>query len=193
MLLDGNRTQPQAVELIPGKPAGKTKALAVVIHNEDDAAVILRQFYHDMGSLRMLFYVVECFTVNLENLAADAVGGVEVSGFDHDVEGQGGFVAVALGETLHEVDEVGTLDTQGPEVGDHAAELGGLVFYGVLEVAEAGFGLVRGGDDFAAEDIELDFDAEEGLENAVVEVAGDAAAFAFDRAGAKKAQEEDVF
>src|ERR1700675_4965044 len=181
-LLDGNRTQSQAVELIPSEPAGETETFTVVVNYQNDAAVTLRQFYHDMGSLRMLFYVVECFTVNLENLAADAVGGVEVGGSDHDVEGQSGFVAVALGETLHEVDEVGTLDAQGPEVGDHAAELGGLVFYGVLEVSEAGFGLVGGGYDFAAEDIELDFDAEQGLENAVVEVAGDAAAFAFDGA-----------
>src|SRR3984957_4889244 len=157
MLLDGNRTQPQAVELIHGKPAGKTKALAVVIHNEDDATVILRQFYHDMGSLRMLFYVVECFTVNLENRAAHAVGGVEVGGFDHDVERQSGFVAVALGKTLHEVDQVGALDAEGPEVGDHAAELGGLVFYSVLEVAKAGFGSVGGGADFAAGDVEVTF------------------------------------
>src|SRR5580692_7132640 len=123
MLLDGNRTQPQAVELIPGKPAGKTKALAVVIHNEDDAAVILRQFYHDMGSLGMLFYVVECFTVNLEDLAADAVGSAKLRGINEEVEGYGGFVAVALGETAHEVHEVGALDAEGAEVGDRLAEL----------------------------------------------------------------------
>jgi hypothetical protein len=49
----------------------------------------------------MLFYVVECFTVNLENLATDAVGSVQVGGFDHDVESQAGFVAVTLSETLH--------------------------------------------------------------------------------------------
>ena len=30
----------------------------------------------------MLFYVVECFTVNLENLAADAVGSMEIGGID---------------------------------------------------------------------------------------------------------------
>src|SRR5271169_6924823 len=92
-LLDGNRTQSQAVELIPSEPAGETKTLAVVINYQNDATVVLRQFYHDMGSLRMLFYVVECFTVNLENLATDAVGSVKVGGFDHDVEGQTGFVA----------------------------------------------------------------------------------------------------
>src|SRR5580698_3740202 len=112
-LLDGNRTQSQAVELIPSKPAGETETLAVVINYQNDATVVLRQFYHDMGSLRMLFYVVECFTVNLENLATDAVGSVQVGGFDHDVEGQGGFVAVALGETLHQIDEIGALNAEG--------------------------------------------------------------------------------
>src|ERR1700676_3893232 len=119
-LLDGNRTQPQAVELIPSEPAGETETFTVVVNYQNDAAVILRQFYHDMGSLRMLFYVVECFTVNLENLAADAVGGVEVGGFDDDVEGQGGFVAETLGETLHEIEEIGALDAEGTQVGDHA-------------------------------------------------------------------------
>src|SRR5579859_4754440 len=192
-LLDGNRTQSQAVELIPGKPARKAKTLAVVVHHEDDATVILRQFYHDMGSLRMLFYVVECFTVNLENLAADAVGRMEVGGLDHDVQGQSGFVAIAFRETVHKVNEVGALDAQGAQVGDHAAELGGLVFDGLLEVAEAGDGMVGSGGDPAAEDVELYFDAEEGLENAIVEVAGDAAALAFDGAGAEMAQQEDVF
>src|SRR5580704_18228195 len=192
-LLDGNGTQSQAVELIPSEPAGETETLAVVVNYQNDATVVLRQFYHDMGSLRMLFYVVECFTVNLENLAADAVGSMEVGGFDHDVKGQGGLVAVALGETMHEVDKIGALDAEGTQVGDHAAELGGLVFYRVLEVAEAGFGLIGGGRDLTAEDVELDFDAEEGLEYAVVEVAGDAAAFAFNGAGPKMAEEEHVF
>src|SRR5579872_1966988 len=117
-LLDGNRTQPQAVELIPGKPAGKTKTLAIVIHHEGNATVVLRQFYHDMGSLRMLFYVVECFTVNLENLAADAVGSMQVGGFDYDVQGQGGFVAKALGKAVHEVYKIGALDSERTKIGD---------------------------------------------------------------------------
>src|SRR5207247_2733273 len=53
--------------------------------------------------------------------------------------------------------------------------------------------LVRRGGEFAAKDVELDFDAEESLENAVVEVAGDAAALAFDGAGAHVAQQEKIF
>src|SRR6185437_1334305 len=157
------------------------------------AAVILRQFYHDMGSLRMLFYVVKCFTVNLENLAADAVGSVQVGGFNHDVQGQGGFVAEAFSESVHQVDEVGALDAQWAQVGDHAAKLGGLVFYGLLEVAQAGDGLVGSSGDPAPEDVELDFDTQEGLQDPIVEIPGDAAALAFNGPGAKMAQEEDVF
>src|SRR5260370_3269526 len=84
-LLDGNRTQSQAIEFIPSKSASKTETFTVVVHYQDDATVILRQFYHDMGSLLMLFYVVECFTVNLEDLAADACGGMEVGGVRHHV------------------------------------------------------------------------------------------------------------
>ena len=45
----------------------------------------------------------------------------------------------------------------------------------------------------SAEDVQLDLDAEEGLENAVMEVAGNAAAFRLDGAGAEMAQQEDVF
>src|SRR6266852_3283576 len=71
--LDGYRTQPQAVELIPRKTPGEAEAFAVVVHHQNEPTVILRQFYHDMGSLRMLFYVVECFSVNLEDLAAHPV------------------------------------------------------------------------------------------------------------------------
>src|SRR5262249_21262666 len=100
-LLDGNGTQPQTIQLIPSKPAGEAKALAVVIDHQNETTVVLRQFYHDMGSLRMLFYVVECFTVNLENLAAHAVGSVGLDRTDEQIQGKGGFVAVPLGETTH--------------------------------------------------------------------------------------------
>src|SRR6266436_9532592 len=88
-LLDGNGTQPQAIQFIPGKPACKAKTFAVVVNDQNETAIILRQFYHDMGSLRMFFYVVECFTVNLENLAADTIGGVQLDGVDEDVESEG--------------------------------------------------------------------------------------------------------
>src|SRR4029077_1675639 len=191
-LLDGDGTQPQAVKFIPSKPTGETETFAIVVNYENNATVILRQFYHDMGSLRMLFYVVECFTVNLENLAADPVGGMELGGVNQEVQGQGGFVAVALGETAHEVEEIGALDAEGAQVGDHVAELGRLVSDGLLEVAEIGNSLVRRSSDLAAEDVKLDFDAQKGLENAVVEVSGDTAALAFDGPGAEVAQEEDV-
>src|SRR5216683_419262 len=146
-----------------------------------------------MGSLRMLFYVVECFTVNLENLATDAVGSVQLDGIDEHVQRQGGFVAIALGKTPHEVHQIGALHAERTQVGDHVAELGGLVFHGLLEVGEAGAGLFRRGGHAAAQHVQLDFDAEQRLQNAIVEVAGDAAALALDGAGAEVAEEKKIF
>jgi len=131
----------------------------------------------------MFFYVVECFSVNLKKLAADAVRSAEVGGIDEQVESERGFVAVTFGETPHEVDQIGGLDANGAEVGDKGAEVGAFVADGLLEVGEAGSGLVRGSGDAAAEDVELNLNAEEGLQNAVVEVAGDAGAFGFDGTG----------
>src|ERR1700745_490078 len=72
-LLDGNGTQSETVEFIPSKLSGETETFTVIVYDQKQSAVVLRKFYHDMGSLSMLFYVVECFTVNLENLAADAI------------------------------------------------------------------------------------------------------------------------
>src|SRR5271168_2615072 len=137
-----------------------------------------------MGSLGMLFYVVECFTVNLEEFAADTVGSLQIGGVDQEVEGDGRLVAVAFSEPAHEVHKVGALYAEGAEVGDHVAELGGLVTDGLLKIGEAGNGIFGRGGYPAAEDIELNFDGEEGLEDAVVKVAGDAAALAFDGSGA---------
>src|SRR5882672_10561884 len=97
-----------------------------------------------MGSLRMLFYVVECFPVYLEDLAADA---------------------------------------EGAKIGDDLAKLGTLVFDGLLEGSEAGDGLFGRGGDTAAENVQLDLDAEKGLENPIVKVARDAATLRFDGPG----------
>ena len=98
----------------------------------------------------MLFYVVECFTVNLENLAADPVGGMELGGVNQEVQGQGGFVAKTLGKTAHEVHKVSGLDADGAKVRDEGAELGGLVFYGLLEGGEVARDLFRTARDAAA-------------------------------------------
>src|SRR5712692_5996453 len=128
-----------------------------------------------MGSLGMLFYIVECFPVNLENLPAHAVGGAQLSRIDQQVQGNGGFVAIALGESAHEVNEIGALDAQGAQVGDGLAKLGGLISNGPLKVGEGVGGLLRSGGNTTAENVQLDFDAEESLENAIVEIASDAA------------------
>src|SRR6266571_766093 len=124
-----------------------------------------------MGSLGMLFYIVECFPVNLENLAADAVGGTQLCRIDQQVQGNGGFMAIAFGESAHEINEVGALDAQGTQVGDDLAELAGLVSNGLLKIRKGADGLFRRCGNSAAEDVKLDFDAEESLENAIVEVA----------------------
>ena len=79
------------------------------------------------------------------------------------------------------------------EVRDHAAELFAFLADGFLEVGELGGGLLGGLRELAAKDIELDIEAEKSLEDAVVQIAGDAAAFGFDGAGAEIAQKEDVF
>src|SRR3984893_14378582 len=54
-------------------------------------------------ALFFFFYRVECVSVNLEEFAADAVGGLDFDGVNQEVQGQTGFVAETLGETGHEV------------------------------------------------------------------------------------------
>src|SRR5215472_835940 len=106
-----------------------------------------------MGSLGMLFYVVECFPVNLEDFTADTVGRAQLGGVDEQVQGHGGFVAVALGESAHEVDEVGALDAQGAEVGDGLAEFGGLVSDGLLKIAQGANSVLGDRGEAAAENV----------------------------------------
>src|SRR6267378_6037563 len=135
-----------------------------------------------MGSLRMLFYVVECFTVNLENLAADAVRRPQLSRIDEQIQRNCGFVAITLGKTAHQVHQISALDAQRAKIGDNLAEFGTLVFDGLLEGGEADNGLFWSGGDASAKDVQLDLDAEKGLENSIVEVPGNAAAFRLDGA-----------
>src|SRR5277367_5979551 len=141
----------------------------------------------------MLFYVVKCFTVNLEELATDAVGSLNLNRINENVEREGGLVSEAFSEPDHEVDEVGALDTDRAHVGDHAAKLGGLAFNGLLEIGEAVGGLFWAGGGLFAEHVELNLEAEQGLKDAVVEIAGDTAALGFNGAGPQVAQQEDVF
>src|ERR1700758_139398 len=86
-LLDGNGTQSETVEFVPSKLSGETETFTVIVYDQKQSAVVLRKFYHDMGSLSMLFYVVECFTVNLENLAADAVRSVQIGRIHQQIQG----------------------------------------------------------------------------------------------------------
>jgi len=135
-----------------------------------------------MGSLGMLFYVVECFPVNLENLAAHAVGSTELSGINEQIQSNRGLVAITLGETAHEIDQIGALHAQGAQIGDDLAQFGTLVLDGLLEGGQSRDRLIWGDRDTPAEDIELNLDAKEGLQNPIVEVPSDTAALGFDRA-----------
>src|SRR3981189_1378423 len=96
-----------------------------------------------MGSLRMLFYVVECFTVNLENLAADAVGSAQLGRIDKQIQRNRRFVSITLGKSAHQVHQIGALDAQRAKIGDDLTELGALVFDRLLKGGEAGTGLFR--------------------------------------------------
>src|SRR5713101_1495333 len=142
-LLDGDGTQPQAIKLIPRKLPGEAETFAVVVHNEDDAAIVPRQFYHDMGSLRMLFYVTQRFAVNLKELSANVVGSFNFRGVNKELEGKEGFVAEAFGVTAHQVHEVGALNAKRAEVGDQGAQLRGFVLDSLLQRGKASNGLVR--------------------------------------------------
>ena len=73
-LFDRNGAEPQAIQFIARKASCETEPLAVVIYYQDNLAVILPQFYHHMRGSRMFFYIVECFTVNLEYFAAHPIG-----------------------------------------------------------------------------------------------------------------------
>src|SRR5438874_130884 len=137
------------------------------------------------SSTRICCFVFECFTVNLENLAANTVRGPQLCRINQQVEGNRGLVPVPFCKAAHEVHEVCALDAEGAEVGYGLAQVGSFVLDRLLKVGEGVNGLFRSSSrDLAAEYVQLDFDAEKGLENAVVEVAGNAAALGLDRARA---------
>src|ERR1700674_2875619 len=119
----------------------------------------------------------------LADLAADSVWSASVGRIDQQIKGDGGFVTVAFGESAHQVDQIGALHTERPQVCDGLAELCTLVLDGLLEAGKAADGLVRGGGKPAPQDIQLYFNAQEGLKYPIVEVASNAAALGFDGAG----------
>jgi hypothetical protein len=104
-----------------------------------------------------------------------------------------GFIAKTLGEAAHEVHEVGGLDPDGLEIRDHASQLRGFVFYGLLQTGKARCGTFWGRNGLAAEDVKLDFDAEKGLENSVMKISCNAGTFGFDGSSAKMPQKKKIF
>ena len=124
------------------------------------------------------------FNAIAEIRVSESNNSAEFGGIDEEVECEGGLVAVALGKAAHKVNQVSGLHADGSQVSDKGAEVGTFVADGLLEVAEAGGGMIWGNGHFAAEDVELNLDTEQGLQDAVVEVAGDAGTLGFDGAGA---------
>src|SRR5438105_6623056 len=145
-----------------------------------------------MCGASMLFYVMKCFSVNLKQFAADTVGQIEHGGIDEQIERYIGFIAEALCKPAHQVHQIGALDSERTHVHNHAAQLLSLVAHGMLQTGQLFGDMLGGVRQAAAQDIQLDFNAEESLEDAVVEVAGDTASLAFDGAHAQAAQQKQV-
>src|SRR5438093_6939735 len=95
-----------------------------------------------MGSLGMFFYIVECFPVNLENLAANAVRSAQLCRIDQHIKGDSGFVAVPLGKSTHQVNQISALHPERTQVCDGLTQLRALVLDGLLEAGKAAAGLV---------------------------------------------------
>src|SRR5260370_25219085 len=127
-----------------------------------------------MGRAWVFFYVVECFPVNLEKFAANAVGGQQAVGGDEQVQRDAGILAIALGKTMHKVNQVGALDAERAKIRHEMTKLRRLVMDGLLEAGDAGRGVFRRGGRLAAQDVELNLDTEKGMKKAVVPGAGTA-------------------
>src|ERR1700739_3009076 len=76
-VFDRDRAQAQPVQRVARIAACEAEAFAVIIDDQNNFRIILPQFYHDMRGASMLFYVVQCLTVNLEQFAADAIWQVQ--------------------------------------------------------------------------------------------------------------------
>src|SRR3970282_1720476 len=105
----------------------------------------------------MFFYVVECFSVNLKEVAADAVGYLQAGIVKEQVKRHSGLVAEAFSKPAHQVHQVGALNAKGTQVGDKAAQFFALVLDGLLERGQASGGLLGRLGQLPTEDVELDF------------------------------------
>src|SRR5215813_5508283 len=146
-----------------------------------------------MGSLSMLFYVVECFSVNLEKLAADTVRSAQIGRINEQIQGKRRFVAKALGETAHQVDQIRGLHSHGPEVRNKGAQLSGLVLDGLLQRRKASRNRIVSVANPAPQHVQLNFNAQKCLQYAIVEVTGNAGAFGFNGASTQMPQKEKIF
>src|SRR5579863_5789610 len=140
----------------------------------------------------MLFYVVERLTIYLEQFPAQTIGQPQIAVLDEQIHRQARIIAEALGETQHQFAHIRAFYPQRPQVCNHPTQFFAFLLNRFLQSFQLLTCLLRGPRELVAQDVELDIEAEQGLENAVVEVARDAAALGFDGAGAQVAHQEDV-
>src|ERR1700676_1668014 len=98
-VFDRDRTQAQPVQFVAGIAAREAEAFAVIVDDQNNFRIILPQFYHDMRGPSMLFYVVQCFSVNLKQFTAYAIRQVQDGGIDQQIERHGRFIAEALSKS----------------------------------------------------------------------------------------------
>src|ERR1700693_4114108 len=140
----------------------------------------------------MFFYIVERFSIYLKQFAAQPVGQLQRRRIGKEIEGQAGSIAEALAETVHQVDQIGTLNAQRPHIGNHAPKLRRFISDRLLQRAQIAAHLLGSLRELAAEHVELNIHAQERLQDAVVDVSRNAAALAFDGARAQAPQQEQV-
>src|SRR5271155_1302420 len=124
----------------------------------------------------MLFYVVKCFPVYLEHLAANTVGKAQIAVFYEQINRQACLVAITFREAEHQFPHIGALDTYWTQVRHHPAELFALLLYGRLQRLEFLARLFGGPGEFSAQNVELDIQAQQSLKDSIVQIARNSAA-----------------
>src|ERR1039458_2870864 len=118
----------------------------------------------------MLFYVVKCFTVNLEKLPANAVREVQITVFNEQIHRQTVLASETLREAQHQFTQIRALDAQRAHVRDHTAQILALLLDSLLQTGEFRAGPLRCLRKFVPHDVELNFKAEQRLQNSVMQI-----------------------
>src|SRR5437762_2923894 len=144
-------------------------------------------------SFRKPFHVVECFTVNLENLSAHPVRRPQLCRINQQIQRNRGLVPVPLRKAPHQVHQVRALHPQRPQVGHRLAQLGSLVLHRLLKIGQRAGGQFGSRRHPPPQHIQLNLDAQQRLQNAIVQVARNAAALRFDSARTQVPQQKNIF